>query len=111
MSVRIMYLKSFNRMLKKLVKDPDAVKRMIEADIQYFVDQNHDTFQFPDSGTGIGNVWKLRVGKRQEYRAIYYVSSKINTIFFILIFAKQDQANLTQLQVKEIRSLIKQLKL
>lgn len=109
MSIRIIYLRSFNKMLKELVKNPDKIKRQIETDIQYFIEQNPDTFQYPDSGTGIGNVWKLRVGPRQEFRAIYYVYAKANTIFFILIFAKQDQANITRKQIKEIKGIIKNL--
>lgn len=107
--VNVVFLKSFERLLKRFKIDQHSVKDKITAEIQQYVDEHPESLYFPDSGAGIGNVWKIRVDGRGGYRAIYFAIPRSRTFYFILIYPKSKQSNLTAEQKKVIKTIIKSL--
>ncbi|MDF1568605.1 MAG: type II toxin-antitoxin system RelE/ParE family toxin [Spirochaetaceae bacterium] len=72
----------------------------------------------PDAGdiiTGTGGVKKLRWpapgtrGKSGGLRVIYMAKDKRRTIYFIMVYSKSRQKNLTEAQKKILKSHVKQL--
>ncbi len=64
----------------------------------------------PGSG-GLRKIrWKIRGrGKRGGLRLIYYWDVEDDTIYMLLIYQKSKQEDLTQNQLKTLRSLVKEL--
>lgn len=103
--ISILYTKSFVQSLKKvnLYKKREIIYEQIRSKLQKVIDENPDSIYFPDSGAGVGNVFKLRVGPRQGYRAFYYADSKRRRFAVLFIIDKQDDKNITPKQAKELR--------
>ena len=103
--VKILYADSFKRSLKMnhLYKDRELIAEQIRSKIQKVIDENPESIYFPDSGTGVGNLFKRRVGPRQGYRAFYYADSKRKRFAVLLVIDKQDDKNITPKQAKELR--------
>lgn len=77
--------------------------------MQAYVDETPERLNFPNSGAGIGNVWKIRVDGCGGYRAIYFAYPKTREFYSILIYAEKHRANLTNEQVKQVRKFVKRL--
>jgi mRNA-degrading endonuclease RelE of RelBE toxin-antitoxin system len=107
--IEINYLPSFERMLKRLKLNSCEIKSQIEMMLQEFVDNHPESYYFPKSGSGIGNVWKLRVGGSGGFRILYYALPKTRHFDILLIFPKSKQSNLSAEQIKIIKKIIKQL--
>lgn len=107
--IDVNFLPTFNKMLKKFNLPENTVKRRLINNLQKYVDENPESYYFPKSGAGIGNVWKIRVGNKGEYRAIYFALPKSRHFDFILIFPKSRQGNLSAEQIKIIKKIIKGL--
>lgn len=64
---------------------------------------------------GTGGIRKVRLarrggGKRGGYRVIYFYYDANHPILLLDVFAKNQQANLTSAQIKQLAGLVKQLK-
>lgn len=103
--ISILYAKSFDQGLKKnhIYKNREMICQQIRSKIQKTVDENPDSIYFPDSGAGVGNLFKRRVGPRQGYRAFYYADSRRRRFAVLLVIDKQDDKNITPNQAKELR--------
>ena len=108
-TIEIRYLPTFDRKLKKLNLNEKIIKDLIYKELQHYVDENPESYYFPDSGAGIGNIWKLRVKGRGGFRAIYFAVPQTRHFDFITIYPKNKQANLTNDQIKIISKIIKRL--
>jgi len=82
-------------------------------------DETYAAFQselaeHPDMGaiiSGSGGIRKVRIaakghGKRGGARVIYYWAVSGNQIFMLLAYAKNERENLTQEQLKALRTLV-----
>lgn len=107
--IKIIITPMFRRMVKKLKLNAEAVEGKIKVELQKYVDENPESLYFPDSGAGIGNVWKIRVDGRSGYRAIYFAYPKSREFYFIVFYAKNQQENLSNEQAKQVRKLIVEL--
>lgn len=103
--IKILYTKTFIQSLKRanLYKNRETICEQIRSKLQKVIDENPDSIYFPDSGAGVGNVFKLRVGPRQGYRAFYYADSKRRRFAVLFIIDKQDDKNITPKQAKKLR--------
>ena len=68
-----------------------------------------------DTITGTGGVKKLRWpapgtrGKSGGSRVIYFAKDRRRTVYFIMVYSKNRQQNLTEAQKKRLKSHVKQL--
>jgi len=93
----------FTKQLKKML--PDENYRMLQSALMFR----------PDAGpviSGSGGLRKIRwklpgSGKRGSLRLIYYWDPP-ESIYMIFIYRKADQENLTPLQIKALKKLIKE---
>lgn len=65
---------------------------------------------------GTGGAWKLRCcsddrGKRGSFRFIYTIRKDKSIIYFLLVYPKNKQTNLTKEQTKEVREMINNIML
>ncbi len=73
-----------------------------------------DLAEHPDMGAvipGSGGIRKMRIaakghGKRGGARVIYYWAVSESQIFMLLVYTKNERENLTQEQLKALRTLV-----
>lgn len=79
-----------------------------------FDDFQRELANSPEKGAiikGTGGVRKIRLksassGKSSGFRVCYYFLMQDNEIFFLLIYSKNAQENLTMQQKKELKELV-----
>lgn len=105
--IQIIYLPSFNKELKRLRKQEHIntlhIKKEFRNKLAKYVEAHDNIYQFPNSGAGIGNVWKKRVDGRGGFRIIYFALPKHLVLICIFIYPKNKQSNLTTRQKNYIR--------
>ena len=99
------------------IETPIFTKRVktLLSDEEYRLFQ-HSLILRPSSGKVItkgGGLRKVRwgnkdSGKRGSLRIIYFCDVKKDTIYFLLIYKKNEQGNLTSNQLKVLRNVMKE---
>ena len=99
------------------IETPVFTKRIksLLSDDEYRILQNYLILRpstgkvIPQSG-GLRKIrWNIKgSGKRGGLRIIYYWETKSDVIFFLLIYKKNEQENLTSSQLKILRKIMKE---
>lgn len=92
----------------KLVQEtlPDEIYKALQQSLLLRPDAGN---VIPGSG-GLRKIrWNLQArGKRGGVRVIYYWDTPNNTIYLLMVYKKSEQEDLTQNQIKVLRTLIKE---
>ena len=99
----------FKKYLKKTPLKETYVKGEIERKLIRYINQipEDSLYEFPDSGAGGGNMWKMRIGNNTHYRVIYYAEPLSKSFYISMIYNKQHTASLTKSQLAQLREKIR----
>lgn len=93
----------FTQRLKEVLKEDEY------QDLQFFLIQSPGAGDVIPGGRGLRKLrWKIRdKGKRGGIRVIYYWINSANRIYFIYVFKKNEQSDLTKEQMKVLTEHVK----